>query len=116
MTNSAPPTKLAIVVAANCVIAEIIVNQFIPIYQEISNELGASLPLATQLFLYTYRWLWLGAVFSGIVWLCSRRHILSNFWSRGILYSILILVAAYVPLGLMAMYLPIFELPNSVGS
>ena len=116
MSTSNPPTKFAIVVAILCVAVSIVVNLVMPTFQEIFDDLGTSLPLATQFILYTYRWIWLGAVLSGIVWVCVHQHMLSEFWARGILFGIAICVVVYAPLGFAALYLPMFEVMDAIGS
>ena len=115
MRTSNPPTKFAIVVAILCVAASTIVNRFMPVFQEIFDELGMSPPLATQFILYTYRWIWLGALLSGVIWFCVRRHMLSEFWARATLLGIAIGVVVYVPLGFAALYLPMFEVMDAIG-
>jgi type II secretory pathway component PulF len=71
-------TWFAAIVAASSIACAIVFARLTSTYQEIFNDINAPLPLLTQFFIYSSPWLWLGAVFSFIVWLFVRRRWLSQ--------------------------------------
>ena len=115
MSNSNPPTVLTINVAGLCIAAFILFNRIMPEFQAIFDDLGTTVPLATQFILCSYRWIWLGAVLSVIIWSCVDRHMLSRSWSRAILFGIVIGVVIYVPSAIFAMYLPMLKVMDAIG-
>jgi hypothetical protein len=79
-------------------------------FQGLFKQLGGDLPLDTQLFLLSCPWLWLGAVLSILIWLLYRRKVIPCSWALTLLSIVIICTIAVIPLGLFAMYQPMFKI------
>ena len=82
---------------------------YVPQFDKIFKEVGGELPVVTQLILYSYRWLWLGAVFSGAVWFIHKRHLLSKHVSLGILACLALCITIYASIMPSAHQKPLFD-------
>jgi type II secretory pathway component PulF len=101
---------LTIVAASLSIAVSIGFSIFAQSFQSIFKQLGGELPLITHLIFLSSPWLWLGSVLSILVWFFYRRQVIPRSWSLVVLSGVIIYTIAYVPVGIFAMYQPMFKI------
>lgn len=92
-----------------CALAGILV---IPTFEELYRSFGVDIPVLTKVVLSTYKyWLGLALIPIPLVYLLKQ----SKKWQATILYFLLALAILLIPLTIIALYLPIYELGKIVG-
>lgn len=92
-----------------CALAGILV---IPTFEELYRSFGVDIPVLTKVVLSTYKyWLGLALIPIPLVYLLKQ----SKKWQATILYSLLALAILIIPLAIIALYLPIYEMGKIVG-
>ncbi|HEY9707975.1 MAG TPA: hypothetical protein V6D48_07190 [Oculatellaceae cyanobacterium] len=108
-------TVFSIAVAVFSLFFSVSAALIVPKYQSIYVELGTELPSLTQLVFHSYRWLWLIAVLSGIVWFLTYQQMLSERRALDILKIIAFCSLVYIAVCLFGLYLPLFKRFDAVG-
>ncbi len=102
-------TVFTIAVAVFSLFFSALTAVIVPKYQSIYVDLrkGVELPVLTQLIIHSYRWLWLVALLSGIVWFLTYQQILSQRRALNILKAIATCTLVYLALCFFGLYLPL---------
>ncbi|MBD2122598.1 hypothetical protein [Trichocoleus sp. FACHB-262] len=108
-----PFTLFAGMVTVSSTAVALLALWLVPQFQSIA--IGMSIPLITQFVFYSYRWIWLGAVLSGVVWFLAYRRWISWGWAWGVLSSIELCTVAYAVLALLALHSLMFNMLEKVG-
>lgn len=84
----------------------------IPTFEELYRSFDADIPVLTKVVLSTYKyWLGLALIPIPLVYLLEQ----SKKWQATILYFLLALAILLIPLTIIALYLPIYEMGSVVG-
>jgi hypothetical protein len=101
---------LTAVAASLSIAASIGFSSVAQVFQGLFKQLGGDLPLISQLFFLSCPWLWLGAVLSILVWFLYRQKVITRSWSLAIVSGVIVCTIVVIPLGLFAMYQPMFKI------
>ena len=92
-----------------CALAVILVT---PTFEELYKSFGIEIPVFTKVVLSTHKyWLGLALIPIPLVYLLEQ----SKKWQAITQYSLLALAILLIPLTIIALYLPIFEMGSVVG-
>lgn len=108
-----PFTLFAGIVTFSSITVTLLSLWIVPQFQSLSIDISP--PLVTQFIFYSYRWIWLGAVLSGMVWFLAHRRLISHGWAWGVLSSIEIGIIAYAVLASLALRSLMLRLLEEIG-
>lgn len=92
-----------------CALAGIFI---IPTFEELYRSFGVDIPVLTKVVLSTHKyWLGLSLIPIPLVYLSEQ----SKKWQAIIVFFLLALAILLIPLTIVALYLPIYELGKAVG-
>ena len=108
-------TVFSIAVAVFSLVLSVSAALIVPKYQSIYVDLGTELSSLTQLAIHSYRWLWLIAVLSGIVWFLTYQQMLSQRRALDILNNIAFYSLVYIAVCLFGLFQPLFKTFDALG-